>query len=189
MGLGSGRDPVLTDPSRHRVNERRGRFRATRLRQSRSRASRWLSPPRLSATRSYVLQRAFTFEDMHRHAAVAWGILGGDIADTWRRFNGAYFNDALSLSHSSSARHCPSANASGNARTIQVTTEAAEPSRPDDLAFFGRPAKSISRSIDARLAIAACASSIGTLFPGLGPLRLTGSLAGWLLGLIAMRWP
>jgi hypothetical protein len=49
--------------------------------------------------------------------------------------------------------------------------------------------KSISRLIDARLPIAACASSIGTLFPGLGPLWLTGSLAGWLLGLIAMRWP
>jgi hypothetical protein len=38
-------------------------------------------------TRSYVLQDAFTFEDMHRHAAEAWGILGGDIADTWRKFN------------------------------------------------------------------------------------------------------
>jgi hypothetical protein len=46
-------------------------------------------------TRSYVLQDAFTFEDMHRHAAEAWGILGGDIADTWRKFNAAYFNDAL----------------------------------------------------------------------------------------------
>jgi hypothetical protein len=46
-------------------------------------------------TRSYVLQHVFTFEDMHRHAAEAWGILGGDIADTWRKFNATYFNDAL----------------------------------------------------------------------------------------------
>src|SRR6516164_6831260 len=29
----------------------------------------------------------------------------------------------------------------------------------------------------------------GTRFQGLGPFGLTGSLAGWLLGLIAMRWP
>jgi hypothetical protein len=24
-----------------------------------------------------------------------WGLLGGEIADTWRKFNAAYFNDAL----------------------------------------------------------------------------------------------
>jgi hypothetical protein len=42
-----------------------------------------------------MLQRAFTFEDMHRHAAEACGILGGEVADTWRKFNTAYFNDAL----------------------------------------------------------------------------------------------
>jgi len=48
-----------------------------------------------SATPSYVLQDAFAFEDMRRHAAEAFGCLGGEIADAWRKFNTAYFNDAL----------------------------------------------------------------------------------------------
>jgi hypothetical protein len=48
-----------------------------------------------SATPSYVLQNAFAFEDMRRHAAEAFGLLGGEIADTWRKFNTAYFNDTL----------------------------------------------------------------------------------------------
>ena len=48
-----------------------------------------------SATPSYMLQHAFTFEDMHHHAAEAWGPLGADIADTWRKFNVAYFAGAL----------------------------------------------------------------------------------------------
>ncbi len=46
-------------------------------------------------TQSYALQRAFTFGDMRRHAAEAWGLLGADIADTWRKFNAAYFDGAL----------------------------------------------------------------------------------------------
>jgi hypothetical protein len=48
-----------------------------------------------SATPSNVLQRAFSFEDMHRHAVEAWGLLGADIADIWHKFNAAYFDGAL----------------------------------------------------------------------------------------------
>jgi hypothetical protein len=113
-----------------------------------------------------VLQRAFTF-----HAAVAWGILGGDIADTWRRFNGAYFNDALNLSHSSSARHCPSANASGNARTIQVTTEAAEPSRPARPCIFWTT-NEVDQPLDRRTS-----GNCGVRFLNWDPVSRAGSLA------------
>jgi hypothetical protein len=45
-----------------------------------------------------LCQPLFFWTTRHRappRRAEAWGILGGDIADTWRKFNGAYFNDAL----------------------------------------------------------------------------------------------
>jgi hypothetical protein len=48
-----------------------------------------------AVTRSCVLPNAFTVEDMRHHAAEAWGQIGADIADTWRKLNAAYFDGAL----------------------------------------------------------------------------------------------